>query len=114
MLPLLDQLCGSGRNTKIIHGLLRLTCLLSMVLFGFSIYFLNNGKDILFHTGFERFDVIWFFIAPIIFMTAAIFESVWFRRRIREMRAVAIDWFFVSWVSHDLVRWPIDYWVAIA
>jgi len=95
MLLALDELCGSGRSDKIIHGAIRVTCLSSTVLFIFSIYFLLNGKDILFHTGLERFDVAWFFIAPVVFILAAMLESVWFRRRKAEVRAVAIDWFFV-------------------
>jgi len=94
MLPSLNNL-GSGRSNKIIHGAIRVTCLSSIVLFILSIYFLSNGKDILFHTGLERFDVAWFFIAPVAFISAAIVESVWFRRSGVEGRAVAIDWFFV-------------------
>ena len=93
MLPSLDELCGSGRSNKIIHGVIRVTCLSSIVLFIFSIYFLSNGQDILFHTGLERLDVAWFFIAPVVFILVAIVESVWFRRRKVEVRAVAIDWF---------------------
>ena len=95
MLPSLDQLWGSTRNNKIIHSAIRLICLSSIVLFVFSIYFLHSGKDMLFHAGFERFDVTWFFIAPVVFVSAAVLESVWFRRKNPEVRAVAIDWFFV-------------------
>jgi len=95
MLPSFKQLCGSSRHYKIIHGAIRLTCLSSIVLFVFSIYFLHNGKDMLFHTGLERFDVMWFFVAPVVFISAAVLESVWFRRKTAEARAVAIDWFIV-------------------
>ncbi len=89
------QLCGSRLNYKIFHGLLRTACLFSILLVFFNVYLSYKYMDILRRTGLDDLDLIWFFVSPLILVSVAIFQSVWFRKTPAEMRALAIDWFFV-------------------
>jgi hypothetical protein len=98
MSPFIDEVFGSSRNAKIVHGMIRLTCLSGIILFVLSIC-LETATTI--HIPdwsaywFGFLDIVLFFVAPVIFLVAAICESAWFRRRSTETRAIAVDWLFV-------------------
>jgi hypothetical protein len=98
MLPFLDEVFGSSRSAKIVHGMIRLTCLSGIILFILLIYL---GTATTVHLPdwsaywFGFLGIVLFFVAPVMVIAAAIIESAWFRRTSTETRPIAIDWLLV-------------------
>jgi ABC-type dipeptide/oligopeptide/nickel transport system permease subunit len=94
-----DEICGSRLNYKLAHASIRVACLVGIAVV-FVVTFAGRFDRVL-----EQFTIYLFLGLPLIVLSVAIFESVWFRRTEPEQRAVAIDWLFV--VAY-LVVWAFE------
>ena len=93
MLLPLEQFCSSRVEHKVVHAVVRLTCVICGVL---TVLLFESQRvfEIIRGTPVDDIAIYSYFFSPLIVIASAVFSSFWFARVPAELRALAIDWFF--------------------